>query len=288
MLCHIEKMHEANLLYCVLLVANCAHIPLAMSSKTIIEWTHHTYEQFCLGDAMLTDLAESSVAHKNLLPHMHDFVTILQAQRAMKYGDYGRLMYMWDRWAIITQGLGKMPHYSKGYHLPRLIVQLKYILPNAIAQVVMNTLLISPKGKAGHFMATDQYLENYWLKYFCNHSEIGTGINRLKVVCSSTISVLCYPLELLKLKSGAQVVHQSHKNKISLVLLNNFCHMAKSECMGESPPSGLAPQAIADCYLAGMCKLQHEFTKNGLARFWPYCPGIKAMEEADRMTKEQM
>ncbi|KAI7955775.1 hypothetical protein MJO29_007174 [Puccinia striiformis f. sp. tritici] len=99
---------------------------------------------------------------------------------------------------------------------------------------------------------------------------------------------LCYPLELLKLKSGAQVVHQSHKNKISLVLLNNFCHMAKSECMGESPPSGLAPQAIADCYLAGMCKLQHEFTKNGLARFWPYCPGIKAMEEADRMTKEQM
>ncbi|KAI7951542.1 hypothetical protein MJO28_007226 [Puccinia striiformis f. sp. tritici] len=102
------------------------------------------------------------------------------------------------------------------------------------------------------------------------------------------VQTLCYPLELLKLKSGAQVVHQSHKNKISLVLLNNFCHMAKSECMGESPPSGLAPQAIADCYLAGMCKLQHEFTKNGLARFWPYCPGIKAMEEADRMTKEQM
>ncbi|POW01430.1 hypothetical protein PSHT_12555 [Puccinia striiformis] len=151
------------------------------------------YERFCSGDAMLTDLAESSVTHKNLLLCIRDIATILEAQRAMKDGDYGRLMHMWDRWAIMTQGLGKMPHYSK--HLPRLIVQLKYILPNAIAQVVMNTLLISPKEKAGHFMATDQYLEseNYWLKYFFNHSGIGTNINRWKDVFSSDISVISAP-----------------------------------------------------------------------------------------------
>ncbi|KNF01023.1 hypothetical protein PSTG_05656 [Puccinia striiformis f. sp. tritici PST-78] len=269
MLCHIEKVHEANLLYCVLLVSNRGHISLAqellaVSSETIVEWVDCTYKRFCSGQAMLADLAESSITHKNLLLRIWDFGTILEAQRAMKDSDYGRLMYMWEKWAIMTQGLRKMPHYSK--HPPKLIIQLKYALPDSIAKVVLNTLLISPTGKQGHFMATDQYLEvqNYWLKYFFNHSGIGTNIDRLMDVFSSNISVLQYLLELLKLESGDEVVHQSHKNKISLDLLNNFCRMAESECIGRAPPVGLAPEATTDCYLTGIHKLQQEFTKNGL------------------------
>jgi hypothetical protein len=126
----------------------------------------------------------------NLLLRVRDFATIIEANRAMKAGDYGRLMYMWERWAIMTQGLGKMPHYSK--HLPKLIVQLKYILPTSLAELVLNSLLISPSAKAGHFVATDQYLEvlNYWLKYFFNHSGIGTQIDRLKDVFSSSIGIV--------------------------------------------------------------------------------------------------
>ncbi|KAA1121213.1 hypothetical protein PGTUg99_025333 [Puccinia graminis f. sp. tritici] len=195
MLCHIEKVHEANLLYLVLLVANRAHVPLGadllqVSTDTISGWVEHTYERFCSREAFEGDLAKSSPAHNNLLLRLRDFATILEAQRAMKDGDYGRLMYMWERWAVMTQGLGKMPHYSR--HLPKLIVQLKHVLPHAISQLVLNTLLISPTGKAGHFVATDQYLEvlNYWLKYFFNHSGIGTDIDRLKDVFSSNILVV--------------------------------------------------------------------------------------------------
>ncbi|KAH9466590.1 hypothetical protein Pst134EB_001640 [Puccinia striiformis f. sp. tritici] len=100
------------------LVSNRGHISLAqellaVSSETIVEWVDCTYKRFCSGQAMLADLAESSITHKNLLLRIWDFGTILEAQRAMKDSDYGRLMYMWEKWAIMTQGLRKMPHYSK-------------------------------------------------------------------------------------------------------------------------------------------------------------------------------
>jgi hypothetical protein len=108
----------------------------------------------------------------------------------MKDGDYGRLMFMWQRWAVMTQGLGNMPHYSK--HLPKLIVLLYHVLPKPLSSIILNTLLLSPSGKLGHFMATDLYLElqNYWLKFFFNHSGIGTDIDRLKEVFSSNIAVV--------------------------------------------------------------------------------------------------
>jgi hypothetical protein len=45
----------------------------------------------------------------------------------MKAGDPGRLMYMWKRWAVMGQGMPKLPHYSK--HLPKLILMLEEVLP---------------------------------------------------------------------------------------------------------------------------------------------------------------
>ncbi|OAV91520.1 hypothetical protein PTTG_04083 [Puccinia triticina 1-1 BBBD Race 1] len=96
--------------------------------ETIHDWTELTYERFCS-----------------------------EANRAMKDGDYVRLMFMWQQWAVMSQGIGGMPHYSK--HLPKLIILLKYILPQSLSHLVLNTLLMSPTGKLGHFVATDFYLE---------------------------------------------------------------------------------------------------------------------------------
>ncbi|KAA1098528.1 hypothetical protein PGT21_036271 [Puccinia graminis f. sp. tritici] len=234
MLCHVQKVHEATLLYLVLLVVNRTNAALSddllqLSSETIAAWVDSTHDRFCSREAFQSDLARSSPAHMNLLLRIRDFATILEAQSSMRDGDYGRLIYMWERWSVMTQGLGKMPHYSR--HLPKLLVQLKYVLPDALAQLVKNTMLLSPTGSSGHFMATDQYLEvlNYWLKYFFNHSGIGTNIDRLKDVFSPNIIVLKSLLDLLKLESGARVIHQSHHNQISWDSLNNFRRMANRE-----------------------------------------------------------
>ncbi|KAA1125441.1 hypothetical protein PGTUg99_012284 [Puccinia graminis f. sp. tritici] len=293
MLCHVEKIHEATLLYCVLLVANRSNQPLSddqlvLSTETIEHWVDLTYDRFCSRDAFLTDLATSSPSHMNMLLRIRDFATIIEANRAMKDGDYGRLMYMWERWAVMTQGLGKMPHYSK--HLPKLIIELKFILPKSMAQVIFNTLLISPSLKAGHFVATDQYLEvlNYWLKYFFNNSGIGTNIDRLKDVFSSSIGILRYLLQLIKIESGAEVVHQSHKNRLSLESLNNFRQMAESVGMGLTPAPNEAAMPVVDCYVKGILKLQQEYMKSGLNRLRPYSPGIMAMEEEDKLRASRM
>ncbi|KNF06251.1 hypothetical protein PSTG_00758 [Puccinia striiformis f. sp. tritici PST-78] len=287
MLCHIEKIHEATLLYCVLLVSNRAHLPISedlleVSSETIEQWVEITYNHFCAGESLRTDLAKTSPAHMNLLLRIRDFATVIEASRAMKAGDYGRLMYMWERWAVMTQGLGKMPHYSK--HLPKLIVQLKHVLPKSVSQLVLNTLLISPTSRAEHFMATDQHLEqlNYWLKYFFNHSGIGTKIDRLVDVFSSNIKIL------IKLESGAEVVHQSHKNRLTVDSINNFRRMAENERMGQSPPDGRPPLPIADAYRCGIIKLQQEFVKTGLARFRPEAPGALSMHEEDHSGEQIM
>jgi len=188
-------VHEKLMICLFRLVANRAHIPLEeeklkLSSEQIEHLVTLTYNQFCSLEALWMATANSTPGHKNFLLQLQYFATVVEANRAMKAGDHGRLMFMWKRWAIMAQGLGKLSHYSK--HLPRLIVLLEHVLPDSLSRLVLNTLLISPAGKTGHFVATDFYLEvqNYWLKYFFNHSGIGTEINRLKDVFSSNIPVV--------------------------------------------------------------------------------------------------
>ncbi|OAV90296.1 hypothetical protein PTTG_28393 [Puccinia triticina 1-1 BBBD Race 1] len=291
MLSHIEKIHEVALLYCVLLVANQAHVPLSadrlkLSSETIHDWVECTYERFCSGKAHQSKLAQTCPAHKNFLLRIQDFATIVEANRAMKDGDYGRLMFMWQRWAVMSQGIGGMPHYSK--HLPKLIVLLNHILPESLLQLVFNTLLFSPTGRPGHFVATDFYLEvqNYWLKYFFNHSGIGTNIERLKEVFSSNISLLQYLLQLIKMESGSKVIHQSHKNVLTLDSINNFRCMAESERLGQTPPDGATDKAINDFYLTGIVKMQKEFLQSGLDRFKPYSQGIMSIYDEDDVQQD--
>jgi len=163
---------------------------IQLPATEINKLVEDTYERFCTGDVRRSDLARVSPAYRNMLLRIRDFDTIVEASQAMKAGDTGRLMFMWELWSIMCQALPNMPHYSKS--LPKLILTIKEFLPNSLSRVVEATLLISPHGRANHFVATDCFLElqNYWLKYFFNHSGIGTDINRLKDVFSINIPVV--------------------------------------------------------------------------------------------------
>ena len=165
---------------------------ISLTTEEISKLVQDTYDQFCSGDARRTTLARTSPAHLNLLLRIRDFATIVEANRAMKAGDHGCLLFMWQQWAVMSQAIPKLPHYSK--HLPKLVLLLNKVLPLSLAQVVQSTMLISPTGRANHFVATDFYLEiqNYWLKYFFNHSGIGTEINRLKDVFSINIPIVSH------------------------------------------------------------------------------------------------
>jgi hypothetical protein len=50
----------------------------------------------------------------------------------MKAGDPGLPMFMWQRWAVMSQALPKLPHYSK--HLPCFIVLLKKVLTPSLSK----------------------------------------------------------------------------------------------------------------------------------------------------------
>lgn len=56
--------------------------------------------------------------------------------------------------------------------LPRYILLLEEYLPCSVGRALRHSLLVCPSGRPGHFVAKDFYLEmqNYWLKYFYNHS----------------------------------------------------------------------------------------------------------------------
>ncbi|PLW32104.1 hypothetical protein PCANC_22793 [Puccinia coronata f. sp. avenae] len=132
-------------------------------------------------------------------------------------------------------------------------------------------------------MPTDQFLEvqNYWLKHFFNSSGTGTEIDRLKDVFSINIPILRYLPQLLKIESGSNILHQSHKITLTHLSLNSFIRMANKEDLSKFNPRGFVPQAIPDIYKKGIENLQEEFDKkaDGLSQFKPYSPGILKLAE---------
>ena len=65
---------------------------------------------FCSGAALQSGLATKSPAHCNLLLQVRNFATVVEAKRAMKAGDTGQLMFMWQRWAVMSQAFPKLTH----------------------------------------------------------------------------------------------------------------------------------------------------------------------------------
>lgn len=136
------------------------------------------YFRYCSEEAR----AESSHGHDGNLHNMklriRDFASLVEADRAMRDGDVGRMLLMWKRWSILAQGMEGMGNYALA--LPRYILLLEEFLPPSVGRAIRHSLLISPSGLAGHFVGKDFYLEmqNYWLKYFYNHSVSSFFLNK--------------------------------------------------------------------------------------------------------------
>lgn len=129
-----------------------------------------TYEAFFSGHALLKAREQEDDRKSALLLRLRDFATIVEAKRAMSAGDIGRVMMMWKMWSVMIQGMKGLTHYSK--YLPQVVAMLTTTLPEPLAHVLKHNMLIAPSGRKNHFVAKDFYLEvqNYWLKFFYNHS----------------------------------------------------------------------------------------------------------------------
>lgn len=148
------------------------------------------YERYFSPNALRQATTIKDQKHINLLLRLRDFATVVECNRSMRAGDIGRLMNVWRRWSIMAQGIKGLNKYA--IHLPRMVLLLTRVLPPGLRLVLCHSLLISPKGRPGHFVAKDFYLEvqNYWLKYFYNNTGRGTEIRRLMEVYSINISMV--------------------------------------------------------------------------------------------------
>lgn len=128
------------------------------------------YNRYCSGKSVRQALDSDDGALYNMRLRLRDFSTIIEADHATRAGDIGRLMSMWKRWSILAQGLKGLSHYA--IHLPKYILILEEYLPKKMSKVIKHCLLLPSSGRAEHWVAKDFYLEtqNFWLKYFYNHS----------------------------------------------------------------------------------------------------------------------
>ncbi|EHS63293.1 uncharacterized protein PGTG_21509 [Puccinia graminis f. sp. tritici CRL 75-36-700-3] len=147
------------------------------------------YKKFFSPEARQATSKENCPKLHALLFRLHDFSTVVEANRAMKAGDVGRLMNIWKIWSIMSQALPGLVNYRS--YLPRMVLLLQNILPPSLRKYILHTLLISPSGQENHFVAKDYYLElqNYSLKYFYNRTGAGTQVERLREMFSMNMNL---------------------------------------------------------------------------------------------------
>ncbi|KAA1074656.1 hypothetical protein PGT21_014869 [Puccinia graminis f. sp. tritici] len=229
MIQHLERVHEATLFHCLRVVMKIDRQPITDDRPKIDtpKWNQiidDCYQRYCSPQARRTAYEECSIPklpkkkklseaevellnqrHRrsklsNLLGRLHDFSTVVEANRAMKHGDIGRLINVWRMWSVMAQSLPGLTHYAT--YLPR--------------------------GRPCHFVAKDFFLENhnYWLKFFFNRGGIGTQVDRLKNLFSMNIPLLRSLFLSLQVDSGKHRVYQSHKVTLSKSSLKSFQQMA--------------------------------------------------------------
>ncbi|PLW31841.1 hypothetical protein PCANC_17206 [Puccinia coronata f. sp. avenae] len=198
MIQHMEKVHESTLVLCLWKIINpkakSELDPMPAEPKTIPTEEGNSiinkcYEKFCSPHARDKAAVGANPKLHNVLIRLHEFSTVIEANRAMKAGDVGRLINVWKIWSFMTHSLPGLTHYS--CYLPRLVLLLTHILPESLSKLLRHNLLFSPSGQPSHFVAKDFFLENqnYWLKYFYNRGGIGTDVNRLKQLFSMNIQL---------------------------------------------------------------------------------------------------
>jgi hypothetical protein len=160
-------------------------------TKKFNELVDECFNRFCTAEAREEAAERTSAKLHNFLLRLQEFSTVVEANQAMKDGDVGRLLNVWRLWSIMSQSLKGLKNYSS--YLPRMVLLLTQFLPPSLSKLFRHSLLISPSGREGHFVAKDFYLEinNYWLKFFYNRSGIGTRVDRLKNLFSLNIPLVC-------------------------------------------------------------------------------------------------
>ncbi|EFP91557.1 uncharacterized protein PGTG_17611 [Puccinia graminis f. sp. tritici CRL 75-36-700-3] len=192
MINQMERILEATLYYCLRVVMKTQYQEAGEKRITISSEQWNTivdtcYKRFCSPEARSAADLVSNPKLSNTMIMLHDFSSVVEAKRAMQAGDIGRLMMVWKKWCIMTQGLKGLTNYSS--YLPRMVLLLTEILPPGLSKFLKHNLLFSPTGRKGHFVAKDNYLEcqNYWLKYVYNNTGNGTKIDRLQDLFSVNI-----------------------------------------------------------------------------------------------------
>ncbi|PLW21675.1 hypothetical protein PCANC_03175 [Puccinia coronata f. sp. avenae] len=242
MIKNIEKIHKASLIYCIMVVMETEKDPLTkvlpkLSSEKIKEHVDNTYEQFFSPEAKEKAMLHSNPKLSNLMLRLLDFTTIVEGNAAMKSGDIGRVMNVWKRWAVISQGVKSLTQYS--IQLPRMIILINEVLSAGLGKLIRHSMFIAPSGRQKHFLPKDKYLEmeNYMLKFLFNHSGRGTSIDRLKDVYSLNV-----PLSL--------------NNCMRMCRQNNICYTS-------AKIDDYIPQQLEDFYAVGITKMKTLFQQNG-------------------------
>ncbi|KAI7937705.1 hypothetical protein MJO29_015020 [Puccinia striiformis f. sp. tritici] len=278
MISNLTKVHEATILQCLMTVMGANDAPLPsekapLSKGDIDSIIELCYERYFSPNALRQATTIKDQKHINLLLRLRDFATVVECNRSMRAGDIGRLMNVWRRWSIMAQGIKGLNKYA--IHLPRMVLLLTRVLPPGLRLVLCHSLLISPKGRPGHFVAKDFYLEvqNYWLKYFYNNTGRGTEIHRLMEVYSINISMLQSLVNNTKGHSGLANIYQSHKNLITHNSLKSFLQMARQYniCSIVSNRRGAIQPPIPDIDALGMDFIVKDFEQGGgkINRFNP-------------------
>ncbi|KAI7958063.1 hypothetical protein MJO29_006280 [Puccinia striiformis f. sp. tritici] len=271
MIKNMEKIHRAAIVYCIKLVmgtdkANTTkELPL-LPSERIRDIVDQTYLRFFSPQAKASAADDGrSKKVSNLILRLSDFATVVEGNSAMKVGDVGRLMNVWKRWTVISQGLTTLTQYS--IQLPRMILLLNEVLPHGLGQVILRSMLIAPSGQRKHFVAKDQHLEqqNCWLKFFFNNTGCGTNIDRLKNVYSVNVTLLQNLITDLASNAGKVDVTQSHHNHIDLLSMNNCLRMCRSNdiCSTSHKIGEFAPAGIVDFYALGIQTLKEKYLSPG-------------------------
>ncbi|KAI7942741.1 hypothetical protein MJO28_012768 [Puccinia striiformis f. sp. tritici] len=292
MISNLTKVHEATILQCLMTVMGANDAPLPsekapLSKGDIDSIIELCYERYFSPNALRQATTIKDQKHINLLLRLRDFATVVECNRLMRAGDIGRLINVWRRWSIMAQGIKGLNKYA--IHLPRMVLLLTRVLPPGLRLVLCHSLLISLKGRPGHFVAKDFYLEvqNYWLKYFYNNTGRGTEIRRLMEVYSINISMLQSLVNNTKGHSGLANIYQSHKNLITRDSLKSFLQMARQYdiCSIDSNRRGAIQPPIPDIDALGMDFIVKDFEQGG-GKINRFNPATSLLYEDFTMTDE--
>ncbi|OAV95520.1 hypothetical protein PTTG_08518 [Puccinia triticina 1-1 BBBD Race 1] len=191
MISNMQKVHEAAILHCIIELIGQTKPPNVNEDLPTWDSTRaqnvidKCYEQLFSPKARRDAEEEANKKESpnpklsNLLLRLHHFATVIEADRAMKSGDIGRLLNIWRMWSVMAQGIKGLNKYA--IHLPRMLVLLTEVLSPGLQKVLQHSMLVTPSGWPDHFVGKDFFLEvqNCWLKYFYNKCGIGANIHRL-------------------------------------------------------------------------------------------------------------